>query len=183
MQRVKVAFGLVATTVLVATLTAQEAAKTEKRPAKESKEVQANFERLKKLVGEWQAVDAKDEVAKGKIVLRYRLTAGGTAVAETIFPDSDTEMLSVYHADGDKLVLTHYCCMGNQPRMRAKPGADKDELIFEFTGGSNLDAAKDGHIHNGKIRFLDADHLKSEWEFYTDGKPAGKHSFDLVRKK
>jgi len=176
----KITLGFMAGAVLVVSLTAQEPAKREKKLAKD---VQASFERLKKLVGEWQQVDPKDDASKGKVMLRYRLTGGGTAVAETIFPDSDMEMLSVYYADGDKLVLTHYCCAGNQPRMAAKPGADKDELIFEFTGGSNLDAAKDGHIHNGKIRFVDADHLQSEWEFYTDGKPAAKHSFDLVRNK
>jgi hypothetical protein len=183
MQRLRITLGLMVGIVLAAGLSAQEPAKTEKKPVKEAKEAQANFERLKKLVGEWQLVDAKDEASKGKVMSIYRLTAGGTAIAETIMPNSDMEMLSVYHADGDNLVLTHYCCAGNQPRMRAKAGADKDELVFEFAGGSNLDPAKDGHIHNGKIRFVDADHLQSEWEFYADGKPAGKHSFDLVRKK
>ncbi len=79
--------------------------------------------------------------------------------------------------------MTHYCCAGNQPRMRGKIGERKDELVFEFAGGSNLNPAKDGHIHEGKIRFVDADHLHSEWAYFADGKEAGRHSFDLVRKK
>jgi hypothetical protein len=172
-------FGILVGTALLSPAPAEEPAKTDKK----TKDVQANFERLKKLVGEWEVVDPKDEKSKGKVALRYRLTAGGSALIETIFPDTDMEMVSVYHRDGDQLVLTHYCCMGNQPRMRAKDGDNKDELIFEFTGGSNLDPAKDGHIHNGKIRFVDADHIQSEWEFYAGGKAANKHSFDLVRKK
>jgi hypothetical protein len=172
-------FSILVGTALLAPSAADDATKTDKK----TKDVQANFERLKKLVGEWEVVNPKDEASKGKVALQYRLTAGGSAVIETIFPGSDMEMVSVYHRDGDQLVLTHYCCAGNQPRMRAKIGDNKDELIFEFTGGSNLDPAKDGHIHNGRIRFVDADHLQSEWEFYADGKAAHKHSFDLVRKK
>jgi hypothetical protein len=142
----------------------------------------AIFQRLKGLAGEWEAAKASDQVKKGQVVLTYRLTGGGTAVAETILPGTPMEMLSVYHRDGEQLVMTHYCCAGNQPRMRAKPGKNKDEVLFEFTGGSNLDPAKDGHIHGGMIRFVDANHLHSEWEFYVDGKPGRKHTFDLVKK-
>jgi len=30
-------------------------------------------------------------------------------------------MLTLYHRDGNRLVLTHYCREGNQPGMQAKP--------------------------------------------------------------
>jgi len=175
----KLCCGILVGTALLTPVSADEPAKSEKK----TKDVQANFERLKKLVGDWEVVDSKDEATKGKVALTYRLTAGGSAVIETVFPGSEMEMVSVYHRDGDQLVMTHYCCAGNQPRMRAKTGDSKDELVFEFTGGSNLDPAKDGHIHNGRIRFVDADHIQSEWEFYSGGKRANKHSFELVRKK
>ena len=46
-----------------------------------------------------------------------RTTGGGSAVTETLFPGTAHEMMSVYHMDGDDLVLTHYCAGGNQPRM------------------------------------------------------------------
>jgi hypothetical protein len=92
-------------------------------------------------------------------------------------------MLSVYHRDGDEVAMTHFCCVGNQPRFRAKIGKNKDELIFEFVGGSNIDPAKDMHIHGGVIRFVDADHIHSEWYMYVDGKQAQTHGSDLVRKK
>lgn len=146
--------------------------------------ISAAFERLKKLVGDWeQRAAADDDAAKGKIASQFRLTGGGSAVAETIFPGTEMEMLSVYHRDGDALLMTHYCAAGNQPRLRAKIGKDNNELIFEFVGGSNLNPAKDLHIHGGVIRFVDADHIHSEWFVYANGKPSGKHSFDLVRKK
>src|SRR5207248_2830323 len=122
-------------------------------------------------------------VPKGQVALRFRLTGGGSALAETSFPGSPMEMLSVYHRDGAQLVLTHYCCAGNQPRMRAKLGTDPSEIVFEFIGGTNLNPEKDGHIHGGRLRFQDADHLHAEWDFYKDGKLANTHGFDLVRKK
>jgi hypothetical protein len=129
------------------------------------------------------AAKSNEHVSKGQLVLRYRQTGGGTAVAETILPGTPMEMLSVYYRDGEQLMMTHYCCMGNQPKMRAKPGKDKDEIVFEFVGGTNLNPDKDNHIHGGVVRFIDADHLQSEWEFYVDGKLSGKHTFDLIKQK
>jgi hypothetical protein len=141
------------------------------------------FERLKKLAGDWQYANPKDAPTKGQLAARYRVIAGGSAVVETIFPDSDMEMVSVYHRDGGQLVMTHYCCCGNQPHLRATAGSDKDDLIFEFTGGCNLNAAKDMHMHGFRIHFVDDDHLRSECELYAKGKLAEKHGADLVRKK
>jgi hypothetical protein len=141
------------------------------------------FERLKALNGEWQDASPTPKGPKGEVMVRYRPTAGGTALSETLFPGTDLEMLSVYHREGEQLVMTHYCCMGNQPHMRAKLGKNNDEVVFEFVGGTNLDPAKDGHIHGGFIRFIDADHVHSEWDFYSKGKLKDKHVLDLVRKK
>jgi hypothetical protein len=183
MQRWKILAGLLVGGVLVSAVPADEPGRNDKKLADNPKEVVAAFERLKKLAGEWQAASPKDEVAKGKVAIRYQLTAGGSAVVETIFPGEDMEMVSVYHKNGNELLMTHYCCLGNQPRMRARIGANKDELVFEFAGGGNLDPAKDMHIHDGRIRFVDADHIHSEWEMYADGKPGEKHAFDLIRKK
>jgi hypothetical protein len=143
----------------------------------------AIFDRLKALEGDWEAVQGNEQVKKGQLLSQFRLTGGGTALAETILPGTPMEMLSVYHRDGNQLVMTHYCCVGNQPRMRARPGKDKNEVVFEFAGGTNLNPAKDPHIHGGVVRFIDADHIHSEWDFYVDGKSGQKHSFDLVKRK
>jgi hypothetical protein len=180
MVRFKLACGLLLGAVLAASVAALGSAQTEKKAPKEA---QMAFDRLKKLVGDWQLAEPKEEATRGKAVVRYRLTAGKSVLVETLFPDDDKEMLTIYHLDGDHVVLTHYCCCGNQPRMQARNGGDRDELVFEFAGGGNLDAAKDMHMHDYRVRFVDADHLHGEWEYYMDGKAAGKHTFDLVRKK
>jgi hypothetical protein len=183
MTRLKVTLGLLVGAVLLASAAAGEPANTETKRTNDLKDAALRLERLKKLAGDWQLADPKDEATRGKVLARYRVTAGGSVVVETLFPGEEKEMETLYHLDGDHLMLTHYCHCGNQPRMRAQSGGDKDELVFEFAGGSNLNPAKDTHMHSYRVRFVDADHLHGEWELYTEGKSAAKHAFDLVRKK
>src|SRR5262245_51156677 len=78
-----------------------------------------NLETIKKLAGDWVAVD-KDGKPTDKVVSSIRVTAGGSAVREILFPGSDHEMVTMYHQEGPDLILTHYCILGNQPRMRAE---------------------------------------------------------------
>ncbi|HSB61114.1 MAG TPA: hypothetical protein VLI67_05305, partial [Vicinamibacteria bacterium] len=91
----------------------------------------AGFERFKALAGEWVAAEDGEMARKGDLVARYAVTAAGSAVVETIFPGTSHEMVTVYHADGPDLVLTHYCVEGNQPRMRAKnAGASRFDFAY-----------------------------------------------------
>src|SRR6187399_3016182 len=76
------------------------------------------LEKMKTLVGTWVAAD-KDGKPTDQVVSVIKLTAGGSAVHETLFPGEAQEMVSVYTADGPDLLLTHYCMLGNQPRMKA----------------------------------------------------------------
>jgi len=95
------------------------------------------------------------------------------------------EMVTVYHLDGKDLLLTHYCALGNQPRLKADPKSPGNKLIFQFVGGTNLDPAKDMHMHEGSITFLDDDHIEWAWVGYKDGKAMEDHkmSLKLARKK
>ena len=104
------------------------------------------FEKLKKLVGTWVETD-KDGRPTQKIASIIRLTAGGSAVHETLFPGDDMEMISVYHLNKDDVLMTHYCMLGNQPRMKADPASPPNKIRWVFTGGTNLDPSKDAHMH------------------------------------
>jgi len=142
------------------------------------------LERLKKLAGTWVAAD-KDGKPTDKIVSVVKVTAAGSAVHETLFPGSPMEMISVYHRDGADLVMTHYCALGNQPRMKADPKSPANQLRFQFAGGTNLDPAKDKHMHEGTITFVDDDHIEWSGVCWEGGKPAKGHqcNMKLVRKK
>jgi len=124
----------------------------------------AAFARLKTLVGEWEA-----NTQMGKAHLSYELIGGRTALVEKETGEKMPAMLTVYHLDGDRLILTHYCMAGNQPRMRARAfDAESGQLEFEFLDATNLQAGG-GHMHSAKIRFVDNDHLKTEWAFHENG--------------
>jgi hypothetical protein len=114
----------------------------------------------------------------------YKVTGAGSALMETQFPGSNHEMVSVYHLDGDELRMTHYCAVGNQPRVKLdKANSTPDQLIFVFDGGTNLDPQKDMHIHGVKITFHEDGKVTSAWEGYMEGKSAGTTTFSLTRQK
>jgi hypothetical protein len=135
----------------------------------------AKFERLKSLAGTWTA---KDNPAM-KVV--YRVTAGDSAVHETEFGGSPQEMVTVYTLDHGRLVLTHYCMLGNQPHMALQPSSTADNLVFDLTSLGGGDASKDTHMHHAEITLTDADHLTSKWTLWDAGKPGETHGFVLER--
>src|SRR5262245_53178920 len=100
------------------------------------------LEKMKKLVGTWVATD-QDGKPTEQVVSVIRLTAGGSVVHETLFPGQPHEMISLYTAEGPDLVMTHYCVLGNQPRMKADPKSPANQIHFQFAGGTNLDPKKD----------------------------------------
>jgi len=152
--------------------------------AEEKKEApkQSGLDRFKQLAGEWsgkmshegQAIDA---------TVTYKVTSNGTAVVETLGPGSEHEMVTVIHQDGDKLALTHYCALGNQPHMKADANADGNKFAFDFVSASNLKSDKDMHMHSVTYTFVDKDTLKADWTHYQDGKKAGTASFEMKRKR
>ena len=142
------------------------------------------FDKLKTLAGTWVMADADGKPTE-QVVSVIRLTAGGSAIEETLFPGQDQEMVSFYTADGSDIVMTHYCVLGNQPQMKASGKKAGDKLNFEFVGGTNLDPAKDMHMHSAVLTFVDDDHFETEGTGWQDGKPAPEMcgGMKLVRQK
>ncbi|MGL4551151.1 MAG: hypothetical protein ACRC33_08185 [Gemmataceae bacterium] len=144
----------------------------------------AGLERMKKMVGTWVEAD-KDGKPTDRVVSVIKLTGGGTVVHETLFPGQPHEMVSVYHLDGSDLVMTHFCVLGNQPRMKADPKSPANQIRFRFAGGTGFDPAKDKHMHEATLTFADDDHVQISGSCWEGGKPADGPGCDmkLVRKK
>jgi hypothetical protein len=140
----------------------------------------ARFEQFKRLAGEWIGKEAGKE--GHDIHVSYKVTAGGSAVVETIAAGTEHEMVTVIHPDGDDLILTHYCMLGNQPQMRATGKGDSGKVEFKFVKATNLKSEKDMYMHNATFHFVDKDTLKTEWTHFMDGKDAGRAVFELKRK-
>jgi hypothetical protein len=91
----------------------------------------------------------------------YRQSGGGSVVIETLFPGSSHEMITMYTVDGNNLVASHYCAMGNQPAMKLDLAASTaDKLVFNFV---NVRGKKGDHIHDGWIRFVGANQVQAQW--------------------
>jgi hypothetical protein len=75
--------------------------------------------------------------------------------------------------------------LGNQPRMKADPKSPAGQIRFRFAGGANLDPAKDKHMHEATLTFVDDDHLAISGVCWEGGKPVDGPGCDmkLVRKK
>jgi hypothetical protein len=145
----------------------------------------AAFEQLKTLKGTWKnKVESKEHPPSDDAKVIYRLTGAGSALMETDFPESDHEMVSVYHLDGDDLRMTHYCAAGNQPRLKLdRVNSSASRLVFLFDGGSNLDPSKDMHIHGMTMTFGKDGDVDCAWDGYMQGKSVGITRFQLSRPK
>jgi hypothetical protein len=74
---------------------------------------------MDKLANTWLAAD-EDGEPTDQVVSIIKTSGRGSVVHATLFPGQPQEMDSVYNVDGPHLVMTHYCALGNQPRLKAE---------------------------------------------------------------
>jgi hypothetical protein len=175
----RVIFGLIA----VLGLLAVSAYVTAEEPAMPPAPVESEpFAKIKSLVGTWEGTGGKEGEEAHPVVVTYELTAGGSTVMETVFVGTPMEMVTMYHMDGEDLVLTHYCMAANQPTMTAQPSDDRDVIPFEFTGGANIVTGKEMHMRRAVHTLIDPDHIQSRWTLFIGGEADHTALLDLHRK-
>ena len=135
----------------------------------------AAFDRLKKLEGEWRGTSSSG----AQVEVSYTLTGNGTALVENYAMTEHPAMSTVYHLDGESILLTHYC-VGNQPRMRASD-FDGGELRFEFVDVSGIDSADEGHMHHAVISYDGGDTMRSAWTYRENGADAFVEAVTIER--
>src|SRR6266852_7493101 len=109
----------------------------------------ASFDNVKALVGQWEGTTKMGD-KDTPVTASYEMTAGGTAILERLFAGTPNEMVSVYHSDGTKVAMTHYCMLGNQPEMTLRK-ADKNMIVFEMASTSGIKSAQEPHMHSLSI--------------------------------
>lgn len=140
---------------------------------------QSLLERLKSLEGEWVT---EDPTSGGTVTAAvFKTSSGGSAVREVMFPGSPHEMTNMYHMDGGDLVVTHYCAIGNQPRMRAT-GVDGNTIAFKFDSVTNRTASDQACMGEMTLEFVDADHIVERWRTMGTAKDDAT-VIELTRKK
>lgn len=124
--------------------------------------------RLKTLVGSWQRTDASTPAQKA-FRIRYRLISADTVLVEEFGDPAKQVTQTLFHTDGSRLLATHSCAQGNQPRLRLRADAD-GTLVFEFLDATNLRAPSESHLVRLTFRWKDADHLVREEVYASSGR-------------
>ena len=134
-----------------------------------------SFDLLKRMEGNWAGKDPQGH----PVEVTFRMTAGGSALMSEIHGHGPENMITMFHMDGDRLLMTHYCGAGNQPRMKVV-ASDAKSVSFEFFDGTNIGPG-DGHMQHVTITEPDANHHVEEWVFLDHGKEV-KELLTLERK-
>jgi hypothetical protein len=146
-------------------------------------QARAAFEEIKKMAGVWDEQSTKGW--QGTRVMQ--VIAGGTAVLATTkidpHPGQDDSMATLYHMDGDRLMLTHYCVAKNQPRLVATAiSSDGKTITFTFLDGTNMKSRDVGHMDGAVITIESPDRHRARWSFYKDGKESWMEEIVNIRR-
>jgi hypothetical protein len=139
---------------------------------------QKSLDQLKTLTGSWEGKNAQGK----PVQVSFRDTAGGSALMSEIMGKGPEDMISMFHLDGpNRLVLTHYCGTGNQPRMAATASPDGKTITFNFFDATNLESPDAGHMQRVIFIIIDANHHTEDWTFAAGQGKEMKEFFDLKR--
>ncbi|HSE99074.1 MAG TPA: hypothetical protein VLD57_12470 [Blastocatellia bacterium] len=149
------------------------------KKASEMSPARAAFELFKKLEGNWKGRSTKGWEEKSS----FKTIAQGSVVVGTSFDAHPNEtMMTMYHMDGDRLMLTHFCVAKNQPRLVATSFADGGKTItFTFLDGANIPTRDRGHMDKAVYRFIDDNHVTTQWTWYQNGKESWMEEIHLER--
>jgi hypothetical protein len=141
----------------------------------------ATFERFKRFAGTWTGTSTKGWTE----TMEIKVIAGGSAVVEMSDAAHFGEaMATMFHMDGDRLLLTHYCIAKNQPRLAATSFEDGGKTVtFTFLDGTGLASRNTGHMDKVVYHFVDDDHASSQWTWYQDGKEQWMEDVTATRQK
>jgi len=130
------------------------------------------------LEGRWEG--EPEEEGGETPVHEFRVTSAGSAVQETMFPDTEHEMVNLYTLDGNALAMTHYCAGGNQPHMRAA-SVDGGRIAFRADGVSDLKSADEVHMAEMTLVLVDEDHIEQRWKALSGDEVHHESTFVLHR--
>ena len=122
------------------------------------------FSTMKSLQGQWTIVrDGKPR----PFIMTYDIASRGSIVTEQFGRE-----LSVFYLDGNRLLMTHFCNAGNQPRLQLRMGAAAGVLDFVMVDITGLHDPKDAHVREVIYQIVDAHTVKLSLIWTGDGSGA-----------
>jgi hypothetical protein len=136
------------------------------------------FKKLKTLVGEWKSAT----VANKLHTVSYKMIANETVLVETWKLGNSSTAMTVYYLESEKLVATHYCPLGNQPRLELVSAVNDQIFTFEFVSATNLLDKNLSHQHKFEIQIKNANKFWRSETYLENGKE-NYEGVDYVRVK
>ncbi len=134
----------------------------------------AAFEKMKTLAGNWEVVfEGKPQSMSMQVI------SAGSAVMQN---DNKENMVTMFHLDGERLMMTHYCAAKNQPRLVGEVSPDGKVITFNFLDITNLASPDAVHIRHMVLTFEDDKHFTEQWTARDKGKDGESLTFRFTRK-
>ena len=123
---------------------------------------QQAFNELATLVGEWEGRYSNGRSHQ----VSFALTANDSVIVETWSMSPTRRSLTLYALDGERLIATHYCPQGNQPRLVLTGQDANHDYHFAFLDGTSLQDPQGSHQHALQIH-IDSAQAFSRSESYV----------------
>jgi hypothetical protein len=137
------------------------------------------FEEMKSLVGIWK----KEQGKTSNFSVSFELIANNSVLVETWLRNGKKHSFTLYHLDNEKLMATHYCPQGNQPRLVLNQNSTIQKLNFTFFDATNLANLTDSHQHSLGFEFYkDVNKILRKESYLSKGKE-DVSELPLVRSK
>lgn len=134
---------------------------------------QAQFATISSWEGRWVVAET------GALEIVFEVTARGKTVVERWETESGLHSMTVYHRDGDRIMATHYCPQGNQPRLETIV-SETGTVAFRFRDITDLD---EGESHTVTLDYRpQADGTLKRTEVYLGPEgPGAPSTYTLSR--
>ena len=142
-------------------------------------DAQQSFDQLKSLAGNWEGKGSDGSAVE----VSFKVMGNGSSVVSEINSHKHGDnMVSVFHMDKDRLLITHYCGAGNQPRMQATTSPDGKTITFNFVDGTNILPSQIGYMQKLIVSIADGAHHSEKWILKTNDGKEMTENFELERK-
>ena len=145
-------------------------------------EIQAAYDRILDLKGEWEGSFEWTGAITGIGYLKaiYSINGSNSAMIENLVDEKgNITMTTIYHLDGPSSLRATHFCMYNQPRFRATEVGTR-AIKFDIIDITNLPEKNPGHVYGLALDFLSQDSLHITFD-YRKGNILSKELVHLGR--
>jgi len=131
-------------------------------------DVTNDFKQLLSLEGKWEGTLERTDGTSDPFELNYRITSNGSALLE----ESDTggvEMLTIFNAQNDEVLSTHYCGLQNKPISVLKSNTNGEFVFITDAQRSGLSIEKEAFVSSWKISLMPNDPTKIHYQYTISG--------------